>query len=51
MMVLADKKWNSRTVHKEIRWGNDLTVGIRNGGAQIRDESHQRGQSLPCAAR
>jgi hypothetical protein len=51
MMVLADRKWNSRTVHKEIRWGNNLTVCIRNDGAQIRDESPQRAQSLSCAAR
>jgi hypothetical protein len=51
MMVLAGKKWNSRTVHKEIRWGNNLRAGIRNGSVQIRDESHQRAQSLSCAAR
>ena len=38
MMVLAGKKWNSRTVHKEVRWGNNLTVGIRNGSVQIRDK-------------
>ncbi len=38
-------------LYKEIRWGNDLTVGIRNGGLQIRDEPHQRGQRLSCAAR
>jgi hypothetical protein len=50
MMVLADKKWNSRTVHKEIRWGNNLTVSIRNGSVQIRIEAHQRAQRLSCAA-
>jgi len=38
MMVLGGKKWNSRTVHKEVRWGNNLTVGIRNGSVQIRDK-------------
>jgi hypothetical protein len=47
MMVLADRNWNSRTVHKEIRWGDNLTVSIRNGRVQIQVETYQRGQSLP----
>ncbi len=51
MMVLADRNWNSRTVHKEIRRGDNLTACIPNGRVQIQDETYQRGQSLLCAAR
>ena len=51
MTVLAGEKLNSRTVHKEIRWGNNLKICIRNGRVQIRDEAHQRALSLFCAAR
>ena len=45
-MVFADKKWNSRAVHKEVRSRDHLTARLRNGRAQI--VSVKRGASVAC---